>query len=99
VFRKYFDRKKAEKRVDELNKVAGILSGHPARSRAILTYRSYWPKTPYTPEDDVHEQGFIQGYCAREPEVEALTNRAKELEILTMDKPAPESGSVVKVGE
>ena len=74
MFRKYFDKQKAKKRADALIRSCDF--GTPLRMKAVNIHRSYWPKTPYTKEDDDHEAGFIHGYASRESEVETYSGMA-----------------------
>ncbi len=83
MFRKYFDRIRASKRVDNLLKQGDL--GTPLRDLAILKHRQYWPKTPYTREDDLHEGGFIAGYVSREDEVLSLKSELEYYKTLTQD--------------
>jgi len=80
MFRKYFDRKKAEKRREKLMSLSEGL-----KPVALMKYRSVWPKTPYSKSDDSHEAGFIQGYAFREDEVHRLKQNNECLETLVQD--------------
>lgn len=52
--------KQAQKRrhlaqVQEFNDDGGLA--------AQIEYQKLWPKTPYTPEDDAHQVGWVQGFA------------------------------------
>jgi len=83
MFRQFFNRDKAEKRAKDLLKISAF--GTPLRERAIVKHRQFWPKTPYTSEDDTHEAGFIHGYASREEEVLSLKSEIDYLRTLTQD--------------
>ena len=81
MFRRFFIRKKVQKRVEKLR----VLAYGSRRGPALSTYYSFFPKTPMSKEDDSHQCGFIEGYLLREHELKDVIDERDSLKVLLQD--------------